>query len=287
MLCKRLPSFFNTPHVLNVSSSVNRSLIVVFRLNWKQWITMHQRWKCPHCWIKPHSHFDFNGHHYSPHKTPDNMCSFRNSSRWKTASPYGDEDFNGKNQRHALRQYYMRSIKISQERERRKKSGHFWSGGLKNETPEWPADLWEPPVRIVFRFWHFCFCRQGGFWWERVRQRGQSAARAKPGLWVSLSLSLSLMVCCLVSSEWMPVEARCLQHAHGGLRCTGLVKSPSHQQADSATPWKHLPERQTSLHAWYAQHTPSTWSVWELTIEESLGASGLRIWPCAVKCKLC
>lgn len=193
MLCKCCLHFFkfsNTPHVLNVSSSVNRCLIVVFRLNWKQWITMHQRWKCPHCWIKPHSHFDFNGHHYSPHKTPDNMCSFRNSSRWKTASPYGDEDFNGKNQRHALRQYYMRSIKISQERERRKKSGHFWSGGLKNETPEWPADLWEPPVRIVFRFWHFCFCRQGGFWWERVRQRGQSAARAKPGLWVSLSLSL-------------------------------------------------------------------------------------------------
>ncbi len=30
-----------------------------------------------------------------------------------------------------------------------------------------------------------------GVWWERVRQRGQSAARAKPGLWVSVSLSLS------------------------------------------------------------------------------------------------
>ncbi len=124
-----------------------------------------------------------------------------------------------------------------------------------------------------------------GVWWERVRQRGQSAARAKPGLWVSVSLSL--MVCCLVSSEWMPVEAGCLQYAYGGLCRADLVKSSSHQQADSPTPWKHLPERQTSLHTWYAQHTPSTWSACDLRMEESLGARGLRIWPCAVKCKWC
>lgn len=119
--------------------------------------------------------------------------------------------------------------------------------------------------------------------WDREAspQRGQNQASE------SLCLSLSLMVCCLVSSEWMPVEAGCLQHAYGGLRRAGLVKSPSHQQADSATPWKHLPERKTSLHTWYAQHTPSNWSVCELTMEESLGACCLRMWPCAVKCKLC
>lgn len=99
----------------------------------------------------------------------------------------------------------------------------------------------------------------------------------KRPLCVSLSLSLSLMACCLVSSEWMPVEAGCLQHAHAGLCCTGLVKSPSHQQADSATPRKLPPQRQTSLHTWYAQHTAPTPSACKLRPEKSLGARGQRI----------
>lgn len=166
----------------------------------------------------------------------------------------------------------MRSIRISQERERRKNLDTF-------EVPDSRMKLENGPQisgNLVSGL--FSSFDVSPFLDRAVFDETARTVRTEGGLGpLCVSLSLSLMACCLVSSERMPVEAGCLQHAHGGLCGAGFVKSPSHQQADSALPRKLPPQRKTSLHTWYAQNTAPTPSACKFTLEESLGARGQRI----------
>ncbi len=125
--------------------------------------------------------------------------------------------------------------------------------------------------------------------WGVLMKRGETErpvpARAKPGLWVSVSLSPDGLLSGLFRVD--ACEAGCLQYAYGGLCRADLVKSSSHQQADSATPWKHLPERPNlSSHLVCPAHTIHLKCLRSKN-GKKFGCRGLRIWPCAVKCKWC